>query len=256
MFAALAASLAPAAAEPTRRDAMRLAIGLGAGLVIGAHLPLASPAAAEDGKAALQFTPFVEIRPDSSVVVLSKHLDKGQGVATGLATLVAEELGADWAQIVPAHAPANAALYKNLAFGVQGTGGSSSIANSFEQYRKAGAAAGRPWWKAFRMRPETDLLTSARSFGAAECLVLDAFSDGYGGSGRTFDWSWIPPGLPARIVMSGGLDAGSVADAIGRIRPFAVDVSSGIQGDDPRTKDRSRMERFVAAVLEADARRP
>ena len=121
---------------------------------------------------------------------------------------------------------------------------------------EAGAAAGRPWWKAFRMRPETDLLTSARSFGAAECLVLDAFSDGYGGSGRTFDWSWIPPGLPARIVMSGGLDAGSVADAIGRIRPFAVDVSSGIQGDDPRTKDRSRMERFVAAVLEADARRP
>lgn len=121
---------------------------------------------------------------------------------------------------------------------------------------EAGASTGRPWWKAFRMRPETDLLTSARSFGAAECLVLDAFSDGYGGSGRTFDWSWIPPGLPARIVMSGGLDAGSVADAIGRIRPFAVDVSSGIQGDDPRTKDRSRMERFVAAVLEADARRP
>lgn len=141
MFGALAASLTPTPAEPTRRDAIRLALGLGAGLVIGAHLPAGSPAAAQDGKAALQFTPFVEIRPDSSVVVLSKHLDKGQGVATGLATLVAEELDADWAQIVPAHAPANAALYKNLAFGVQGTGGSSSIANSFEQYRKAGAAA-------------------------------------------------------------------------------------------------------------------
>jgi phosphoribosylanthranilate isomerase len=121
---------------------------------------------------------------------------------------------------------------------------------------EAGAAAGLPWWKAFRMRPETDLLSSTGSFGAAECLVLDAFSDGYGGSGRTFDWSWIPSGLPARIVLSGGLDAGSVADAIGRVRPFAVDVSSGIQGDDARTKDRSRMERFVAAVLEADARRP
>jgi phosphoribosylanthranilate isomerase len=118
----------------------------------------------------------------------------------------------------------------------------------------AGAAAGRPWWKAFRMRPETDLLSSARSFGAAECLVLDAFSDGYGGSGRTFDWSWIPSGLSARIVLSGGLDADSVAHAIDRVRPFAVDVSSGIQGDDPRTKDKGRMERFVAAVLEADAR--
>jgi phosphoribosylanthranilate isomerase len=124
-----------------------------------------------------------------------------------------------------------------------------------EAARAIGAASGLPWWRAIRMRPETDLLTSARSFGAAECLVLDAFSEGYGGSGRTFDWSWIPPGLPARIVLSGGLDEASVADAIGRVGPFAVDVSSGIQGRDPRTKDRARMERFVAAVLAADAQR-
>jgi phosphoribosylanthranilate isomerase len=118
-----------------------------------------------------------------------------------------------------------------------------------------GAGCRLPWWKAIRMRPETDLLSSASTFGAAECLVLDAFSEGYGGSGRTFDWSWIPAGLPARIVLSGGLDAGSVTEAIGRVRPFAVDVSSGIQGSDPRTKDRARMERFVAAVLAADADR-
>ncbi len=118
-----------------------------------------------------------------------------------------------------------------------------------------GEGCGLPWWKAIRMRPETDLLSSASTFGAAECLVLDAFSEGYGGSGRTFDWSWIPAGLPARIVLSGGLDAGSVTEAIGRVRPFAVDVSSGIQGSDPRTKDRARMERFVAAVLAADADR-
>lgn len=116
-------------------------------------------------------------------------------------------------------------------------------------------AAGRPWWKAVRMRRETDLLSSARSFGSAECLLLDAFSEGYGGSGRSFDWSWIPPGVPARIVLSGGLDDGSVADAIARVRPFAVDVSSGIQGDTPRRKDRARMERFVSAVLAADAGR-
>jgi phosphoribosylanthranilate isomerase len=118
-----------------------------------------------------------------------------------------------------------------------------------------GEGCGLPWWKAIRMRAETDLLSSASTFGAAECLVLDAFSEGYGGSGRTFDWSWIPAGLPARIVLSGGLDAGSVTEAIGRVRPFAVDVSSGIQGSDPRTKDRARMERFVAAVLAADADR-
>jgi phosphoribosylanthranilate isomerase len=118
-----------------------------------------------------------------------------------------------------------------------------------------GAAADRPWWKAIRMRPQTDLLSSSRSFGAAECLLLDAFSDGYGGSGKAFDWSWIPAGLPARIVLSGGLDADSVTEAIGRIRPFAVDVSSGIQGSDPRTKDPARMERFVAAVLASDSTR-
>ena len=122
--------------------------------------------------------------------------------------------------------------------------------------RALGEAAGLPWWKAIRMRPQTDLLSSAGSFGAAECLLLDAFSDGYGGSGRSFDWNWIPSGVPARIVLSGGLDAGSVSEAIRRVRPFAVDVSSGIQGSDPRTKDRARMERFVAAVLAADATTP
>ncbi len=83
----------------------------------------------------------MKISPDNVVTVLIKHQDKGQGAATGLSTLVAEELDADWAQIVPEFAPANVELYKNFAFGVQGTGGSTAIANSFEQYRKAGAAA-------------------------------------------------------------------------------------------------------------------
>lgn len=119
----------------------------------------------------------------------------------------------------------------------------------------AAAASGRPWWKAIRMRAETDLLSSAGSFEGAECLLLDAFSEGYGGSGKTFDWSWIPPDLPSRLILSGGLDEGSVAEAIRRVQPFAVDVSSGIQGDTPRSKDRARMERFVAAVLSADAGR-
>lgn len=136
--------------KPSRRDALRLVVGAGAGLVIGASFP-ERPAAAAGALAfasdrsltppAPNFTPFIDIRPDNTVVVLSKHLDKGQGIATGLATLVAEELDADWSQMRPAFAPADASKYKNLAFGVQGTGGSSSIANSYEQYRKAGAAA-------------------------------------------------------------------------------------------------------------------
>lgn len=117
------------------------------------------------------------------------------------------------------------------------------------------AATGFPYWKAIRMREQTDLLESAGSFAAAECLLLDSFSEGFGGSGKAFDWSWIPREVPARLILSGGLDAGSVAQAIRTVAPFAVDVSSGIQGATPREKDPARMERFVAAVLSADAGR-
>ncbi len=117
-------------------------------------------------------------------------------------------------------------------------------------------AGSLPWWKAIRMKTQADLLSSFGPFGAAECLLLDSFSEGFGGSGKTFDWTWIPPRRPVRIVMSGGLDARSVGDAIAAVRPFAVDVSSGIQGDSPRIKDPARMEQFVNAVLAADAGRP
>ena len=103
------------------------------------------------------------------------------------------------------------------------------------------------------MREQTDLLSSARSFEKAECVLLDSFSEAFGGSGKTFDWSWIPPDLPSRIILSGGLDSATVARAVSEVKPFAVDVSSGIQGDSPREKDTAKMERFVAAVIAADA---
>ena len=86
-------------------------------------------------------TPFVRIAPDNTVTVILKHLDKGQGIATGLATLVADELDATQDQIAVEFAPSNPEVYKNLLFGVQGTGGSTAIPNSFEQYRQAGATA-------------------------------------------------------------------------------------------------------------------
>ncbi len=129
------------AATPSRRDVLKLVTGAGAGLVLGVNLSLDAGAEAQAGAPAPLFTPFVRVSPDNKVVVLSKHLDKGQGVASGLASLVAEELDADPSQVGMEFAPANAALYKNLLFGIQGTGGSSSIANSYEQYRTAGAAA-------------------------------------------------------------------------------------------------------------------
>jgi isoquinoline 1-oxidoreductase beta subunit len=131
-------------AQMDRRSFLRLSLGTGAGLVIGAHMPgigLGAAHAAEAGAGGGVFNPFVSITPDNKVTVLSKHLDKGQGTASGLATLVADELDADWSQMVADFAPANVELYKNFFFGVQGTGGSTAMANSFEQYRKAGAAA-------------------------------------------------------------------------------------------------------------------
>ncbi|MCK2056340.1 xanthine dehydrogenase family protein molybdopterin-binding subunit [Methylobacterium sp. 37f] len=85
---------------------------------------------------------FVRIAADDTVTVVIKHLDMGQGNTTGLATILADELDADWATIRTTFAPADATLYNNFAFGpVQGTGGSTAIANSWVQLRKAGAAA-------------------------------------------------------------------------------------------------------------------
>ena len=116
---------------------------LKAGAVAGAALVVEFrflPEAHADGG----FAPnaFVRIAPDNTVTIVAKHLEMGQGSHTGLATIVAEELDADWAQVRVEAAPADASRYNNLAFGpVQGTGGSSSIANSWPQLRKAGATA-------------------------------------------------------------------------------------------------------------------
>lgn len=117
------------------------------------------------------------------------------------------------------------------------------------------AAGSLPWWRAVRMRSPGDLLESFSSFPGAEALLVDSFHAGYGGSGQGFDWSWIPVERPVSLILSGGLDPDRVAVAVEQVAPFAVDVSSGIQGSDPRTKDPVLMERFVAAVLEADSRR-
>jgi isoquinoline 1-oxidoreductase beta subunit len=84
---------------------------------------------------------FVRVGTDNLVTVICKHHEMGQGNTTGLASLVAEELDADWSLVRTEYAPSDPNLYKNLAFGLQGTGGSTAIANSFMQYRSAGATA-------------------------------------------------------------------------------------------------------------------
>ncbi len=130
------------APTPTRRQFLVMSAGAAGGLLIGLVVPHRSIAAATaSGSADALVTPFVHITPDNRVVVLSKHLDKGQGAATGLATLIAEELDAAPDQIEVEFAPSNPDVYANLLFGVQGTGGSTAMANSFDQYRQAGATA-------------------------------------------------------------------------------------------------------------------
>jgi isoquinoline 1-oxidoreductase beta subunit len=128
-----------------RRDFLRT----GAAFTLAFYLPQ-SRAQSGPGKtvgtvaAAGELAPnaFVRIGADGSVTVIAKHIEMGQGTYTGLATLLAEELDADWSRVVVEGAPADAKLYNNLSWGpMQGTGGSSAIANSYEQMRKAGATA-------------------------------------------------------------------------------------------------------------------
>ena len=145
MSEATAATMSEATAvlaRSSRRAFLKTAAATAAGLTIGFHWsgPL-SRALADTSK---DFAPnaFLRIAPDNSVTVIAKHLEMGQGTYTGLATIVAEELDADWAQIRVESAPADASKYANLAFGtIQGTGGSSAMANSWMQLRNAGATA-------------------------------------------------------------------------------------------------------------------
>src|SRR5574343_940129 len=109
----------------------------------------------------------------------------------------------------------------------------------------------RPYLRAARVRPGLDLVEFARSFPDARGLLLDAFVEGYGGGGHVFDWTLIPPGVPAHLVLSGGLNAENVGDAIRRVRPAAVDVSSGVEMR-KGLKDHDKMRAFVAALRAAD----
>lgn len=110
----------------------------------------------------------------------------------------------------------------------------------------------RPYIRAARVRPGLDLVEFAGSFPESRGLLLDAFVEGYGGGGHVFDWTLIPPGLPGHLILSGGLHSENVADAIRRVRPAAVDVSSGVEMS-KGIKDHDKIAAFVAAVRAADA---
>src|SRR5205814_1465448 len=140
---------ASAEASIDRRTFLKAVTTAGAGLTIGIFssedvAQTSGPGKTTGPARATEFVPnaFLRIKPDNTVTVLVKHVEMGQGTYTGLPTLVAEELDAAWAQVRVEGAPADEKLYNNLLWGpVQGTGGSTAMANSFDQYRQAGAAA-------------------------------------------------------------------------------------------------------------------
>ena len=109
---------------------------------------------------------------------------------------------------------------------------------------------GRPYIKAARMRPGLDLLQYAASFPSAQAILVDAFVEGYGGGGKSFDWNLIPNSMSKPLVLSGGLDADNVGEAIRRVRPAAVDVSSGVEAA-KGIKDADKIRSFIAAARAA-----
>ena len=100
-------------------------------------------------------------------------------------------------------------------------------------------------------RPGVDLLEFSTFHPRASGILVDTFVEGYGGGGKTFDWSLIPEGFARPLVLSGGLDADNVVDAVRRIRPWAVDVSSGVESD-KGIKDTAKIAAFIAGVRDAD----
>ena len=135
---------APSAATLSRRGFLQVVGLAGTGFIIGCSRS-GGDGAGETARRVADMGPFIRIATDDTVTVVVKHLDKGQGVTTGLPTIVAEELDADWSQMRAEFAPADASLYNNLFFGpFQGTGGSSSVANSWMQLRTAAAGAPVP----------------------------------------------------------------------------------------------------------------
>ncbi len=114
-------------------------------------------------------------------------------------------------------------------------------------------ATGRPYLRAVAAAAGVDLLDFATRFNDAQGLLLDAPVDGYGGGGKVFDWSVVPLGVQLPVVLSGGLNPANVIDGVHRVRPAAVDVSSGVESATKGIKDAALMRRFCQAVRDADA---
>lgn len=113
------------------------------------------------------------------------------------------------------------------------------------------ARFGRPYIKAVRVKQDTDLLKCAADFDTARGLLLDAFVPGVpGGTGERFDWSLIPENLPRPVILSGGLTPDNIAEAVRSVKPWAVDVSSGVEAS-KGIKDAQKTAQFIAKAKAA-----
>lgn len=114
---------------------------------------------------------------------------------------------------------------------------------------------GVPYVKAYRMKPgvstAADALEYLRPYSTAAAWLLDSFVEEYGGVGSRFDWSLVPRRRERPLILSGGLDAGNVAEAVRRVRPWGVDVSTGVESA-KGIKDAGKMAAFIAEVRNAD----
>jgi phosphoribosylanthranilate isomerase len=115
------------------------------------------------------------------------------------------------------------------------------------------AQHGRPYLRADRMAPGFNLLDFAQRYPDAQAMLVDAHVDGYGGGGQVFDWSLLPRQLPRPMILSGGLHPGNVAEGVVQVRPWGVDVSSGVEVG-KGLKDAALMRQFCQAVRAADQR--
>ena len=114
------------------------------------------------------------------------------------------------------------------------------------------ASFDRPWLKAFKPAAGTDLVESSGLYSDAAGWLLDAYDEKrVGGTGETFDWNLIPRNLARPLVLSGGLNVGNIAEAVRRVRPYAVDVSSGVEAG-KGIKDAAKIAAFVQGVRNAD----
>ena len=110
----------------------------------------------------------------------------------------------------------------------------------------------RPYIKAIRVRADTDLLAERARYPGARALLLDTYRPGVpGGTGESFDWSLIPSALAGEVILAGGLDADNIESAVRRVRPYAVDVSGGVEAA-KGIKDPAKIRAFMRGVRRAD----